>query len=511
MISDEMREVLSVYVDGELRDKDVARVEQMAKCDTEMSKEIQAYKLLRKKLRSWDKSEQDEGPSPLVREQAIRRARAYLRSRAQQRKGALLHLFLRPIALAAALLIAVALGIVVASGAETPQPGFVASNGSVALTPLADDEERTLPGALAAPDRATPVLLQERPGVSLIEDNGDRLMYEGRAYSREALNRKLKWAMEDALWALQKARLPGSASKSVPTVNIPVKVLLRDFSPAEAPAGSFVTMKHDGPLNLKGLRAALGTEKVHDHVIDPGLCWVSNQHGAHPILFLQGEVLVAGDGSKRTRIVASDFWVNGGVEPFMPIIWADDVAAPKHNPPRLKLQSEILGSDIRRELVGAAGRDVDLVKMLQKRLPGYFKSKLDAAKVRALRRQLSDADVTGFAILEGDRVRGVELFGTHALLESFAERLIRGYVRQGGASLKIKPLSGDRKAVAFDAVRKHMARLPEISLRSQEQRTKRDGYSGLMENITLRGAGGKVLGHGLVQDDSLIHLTLFGE
>ena len=511
MISDEMREVLSVYVDGELRDKDVARVEEMAKRDSEMRQEIQAYKLIRKELRSWDKSEQDEGPSPLVREQTLRRARALLHSRAQQRKGALLHLVLRPVALAAALLIAVALGVVVASGDEAPQPSLVAADGSVSLTLLADDEVRTLPGAVDAPERATPVLLQDREVRSLIEQNGDHLLYAGRSYSRDALNLKFKWTMEDALWEAQKARFEGSASRSVPTSNIPLKVLLRGFSAADAPGGSFVTMRHDGLLSLNGLRAALGTEKVHDHVADPELGWASNQHGAHPILFLQGEVLVAGDGSKRTRIVASDFWVDKGAERFMTILWADDVAAPKRNPPRLKLQSEILGSDIRRELVGAAGRDKDLAKMLQKRLAGYFKSKLDAAKVRALLRPLRDADVTGFAILEGDRVRGVELFGSHELLESFAERLIRGYVRQGGASLTIKPLSKDRKAAAFDVVRKHMTRLPEVSLRSKEQRTRGDGFPVTMENITLRGTGGKVLGHGLIQDASLIHLTVYGE
>ena len=357
MISDEMRELLSVYVDGELRDKDVARVEEMAKRDPEMRAEIQAYKLVRKKLRAWDKSEQDEGPSPLVREQALRRARAYLHSRAEQRKGALLSLVLRPVALAAALLIAVALGIVVASGSERPQPSFVASDGSVALTPLADDAEWTLPGALDVPERATPELLRARPGRSLIEENGDRLMHEGRAYSRDALNLKLRWTMEDALWSLQKARLAGSASKSVPTANIRLKVLLRDFSPAEAPAGSFVTMKHRGLLNLRGLRAALGTEQVTDHVLDPGIAFASNNNGAHPILFLQGEVLVAGDRSRRTRIVASDYWLDAKVEAYMPIVWADAVAVPKPTRRDLKLQSEILGSDIRRELVGARSFD----------------------------------------------------------------------------------------------------------------------------------------------------------
>ena len=50
MISDEMRELLSAYVDGELRDTDAARVEELSKRDAELRREIASYRKLRKKL-----------------------------------------------------------------------------------------------------------------------------------------------------------------------------------------------------------------------------------------------------------------------------------------------------------------------------------------------------------------------------------------------------------------------------------------------------------------------------
>jgi negative regulator of sigma E activity len=510
MISDEMRELLSVYVDGELRDKDVARVEEMAKRDPEIGREIQAYKILRKQLRSWDKSEQDEGPSPLVREQAVRRARAFHHSRTQQRKGALIELVLRPLALAAALLIAVALGIVVASSAETPEPSFSASNEPVALTPLGDDQTRTLPGAVDAPERATPELLQGALGRSLIEENGDRLMHEGRPFSRDALNLKMRWTMEDALWAAQRARIDGNASRSVPTSNIRLKVLLRDFSPGE---GNFVAMEP-----VKGLRAAHGSDDVQDHAVFKDNALASNKDRTYPILFLQGDILVARDATKRTRIVASDFWVGPGEEStVMPWVWADDIAAPKKGRDNLKLQDEILGSGLRREFIGAVGRDEELLKRLEKRLAAYFERKRDDTRVRALVQPLlKDAGATGFAVLDGTRVRGIELFGSHVLLERFAERLLRGYVRENGASIRVRALRPDHRASSKDSVRKFIDALPERALTSRTTRSIPSGSvkawrkNGL-ENITLRGAGGKVPGHGLIQDDSLIHLTVFGE
>ena len=281
-------------------------------------------------------------------------------------------------------------------------------------------------------------------------------------------------------------------------------------------------MKHDGLLNLKGLQAMRPhKEPFKDPVAGEAHVIVRNTT-EHPLLLIAGEVLVADDSTKRARIIASDYWIPGGdqEEGFVPIVWADTVATPAQRGGRLRLQAEILGNDLRRGTVARSGKDDAWVATLQKHisgtLPAALDRKLDEAKVKALLKPLSDANVTGFAILDGNRVRGVELFGSHTLLMSFAERLVRGYVRENGATIRVKPLSADAKKSALDSVREYIDSLPKLALSPQTKRSAPRLSASVwrkhgIENITLRGVGGKVLGHGLVQDDSLIHLTVFGE
>ncbi|MCK6461430.1 MAG: hypothetical protein L6Q95_16235, partial [Planctomycetes bacterium] len=70
-----MRELLSSYVDGELRDADAARVEDASKRDPELRREIEAYRTLRRKLREWDAAEHGAVPSPAFTTRALARAR----------------------------------------------------------------------------------------------------------------------------------------------------------------------------------------------------------------------------------------------------------------------------------------------------------------------------------------------------------------------------------------------------------------------------------------------------
>ncbi|NJN14460.1 MAG: hypothetical protein HC813_02175 [Planctomycetes bacterium] len=51
MISDEMRELLSAYVDGEIRESDLQRIEEMIKSDPALRREVDAYRRLGVALR----------------------------------------------------------------------------------------------------------------------------------------------------------------------------------------------------------------------------------------------------------------------------------------------------------------------------------------------------------------------------------------------------------------------------------------------------------------------------
>ena len=78
MISDELRELLSAYVDGELPHADAARVEDSAKRDPRLRRQIHAYRRLRDTLQVWDAEENNLEPSGRVRRQALARVQAFV-------------------------------------------------------------------------------------------------------------------------------------------------------------------------------------------------------------------------------------------------------------------------------------------------------------------------------------------------------------------------------------------------------------------------------------------------
>jgi anti-sigma factor RsiW len=119
MISDEMRELLSTYVDGELRDADAVRVEEWAKRDPELRREVEAYRILRRQLKEWDAAEHGEPPSPQMRETALQRAQAYLAATREQSRGRMVRLLDHPVLAAAALLLAVGAGLLLANRGDT--------------------------------------------------------------------------------------------------------------------------------------------------------------------------------------------------------------------------------------------------------------------------------------------------------------------------------------------------------------------------------------------------------
>jgi len=113
MISDEMRELLSAYVDGELRDTDAARVEELSKRDAELRREIASYRNLRAKLKDWDEAEHGHAPPPTLERRVLSRVRAWVGERREARRGRLVSLLFQPVTMAAALLLAVGGGLLV--------------------------------------------------------------------------------------------------------------------------------------------------------------------------------------------------------------------------------------------------------------------------------------------------------------------------------------------------------------------------------------------------------------
>ena len=91
--------------------------------------------------------------------------------------------------------------------------------------------------------------------------------------------------------------------------------------------------------------------------------------------------------------------------------------------------------------------------------------------------------------MDGDKLVGAELFGTHDLMREFAERLLAGYLREGGAKLKVEPLSPEARDTALEVVRETLKRLPEQALRTHEEVP--EGWPSGLRAMTLRDASGE--------------------
>jgi len=523
MISDEMRELLSAYADGELRDTDAARVEEMVKRDASLRREIADFRGLGRTLKAWDLAENSDAPSPQLKARALARARTFVAGTTAPGAGRLL--LLRRALAAAALLLSAGLGLLLARGATAAAVTVHAEQPRIATAPLAP-----LPRFVAdpAPDAALP---REEESVALARAFWSRVslrdLFEGRS-ARGAYHDGVFW--EDGPYALfvrmreelgvidrLRASLPEERETRTGVWNAEALQIVRGFEPARA-AEALVLFRRAVRDAAEPVRA-LGAKghSIMDHEPDPMRVLVANETD-EPVLLLLGEVLVAGDKTRRTRVVAADSWIGARDTQIVPVAWADAVEAPVPWRANLDVRQAALGPTLRRALAGRPGRNEAFLRSVAESAGGRALAddldRKDAVLERRLAHLLKsldapgDASLSGFAVLAGGEVKGVELFGDHALMMAMAPRLLRGYLRELGDALDLRA-PGAQEGEMLRMAELLVVGTPARTLQVEERR--RDGWPvalGLRE-VTLRGPGGKVIGHGLMARDRPVHLALF--
>ncbi len=501
MISDEMRELLSAYVDGELRDADAARVEDASKRDPELRREIEAYRTLRRKLKEWDAADHASAPGPALATRVLARARAMDAALAASASSPLFG----PLAMAAAVLVAVGLGYGVARFAAPEAPSATAPGTSVAVTPLAPAPDLGLKdSALVSPPEPGPALVRGR-----IEDH---------LPSQRAID--LEKAMEELVRATPPAPVP--ESRTVTPMSAEIQAMVAGSMAASM--DSLVVLKRPGALS--GLPsvdpAPIGLRLAQDGNSSEGRILYAYASGTGHVVAPLGEVwTTAKDG--RTRLVAASDWIAPKETMLVRVTWGDGTLVPK-SADRLEAQETILGPKARRRLLSArTGPDADFLAWLKETYGAGPLPALLAAGAKEREREVNklvdalraDATSTGFAVLGArGRLLGVEMFHDHAAMLAFAPRLLRGYLLEAGEDgIRVTPPTG---ALGLEKVQGFLEALPARGLRVEREKLEdvARGYArapkGLCR-VNLVGVAGETLGHGLLVDDTPIHLPLFGE
>ena len=542
MISDELRELLSAYVDGELPHADAARVEDSAKRDPRLRRHIQAYRRLSDTLRVWDADENSVEPSDRVGERALERVRAFQAERDAERRAARMPSawLSNPWAVAAALMVAVSIGIVAAAGDRSARSVEVAVRSeAIELQPVAPY------GALLAntvvPEPLPPlevpidtwnagaleeVIRNETEGVLIAGDNGVFSRWSRRALEIDNYHRNLPHEFEARRRLGDGFRNPERMSKA--TRNRALVSMLDGYASASTPFESMLIVRlaqrtttlpatRAAPVRTDGGSAFVqggALRGLHDIVVKQGL----------PVLTLAGEVWVEpleSDEVGRARIVTGTSWIRKGE--LVPMAWANERSADaKADQWNLRAESFVIGPRARRKLLGMSGKNTELLAWLRDQYGAG--GIVDAARkdvrkrratidrmVRALR---GDKLATGFAVYDADgKVLGSELFATHVLMVEFAPRLLAGYLLEAGDRVRLgKPL-GNARQLQKTVDRFIGEQFPTLVKTFANAGTAHDpvDWPKGMRRVDLLTPTRQVLGHGLFIGDNPVHLTIFGE
>jgi negative regulator of sigma E activity len=507
MISDEMREILSAYVDGELRDADAARVEDVAKRDPELRREIEAYRTLRRKLKEWDGAEH-AGAFPAAAVARVQARAAEINAALKGSARGRLFALLRPVAVAAGLLLAVGAGLLVSRAAPEAPAHPAPARVEIALEPLGPAPDLALMGETLAPAHAP-------------EETFVRTRVHDHIPSRRAL--ELAQAMrEDEL--VHAGPTPAEPERrTVTPMSAEIVALTGGYRPAAAPSHALVVLARPPALSRLPTAGAapLGPRLATDATTGEGLIDEELVGVLHDVVAPLGEVWIgAQDGSRRTRIVARSNWIPAKVGELTKVVWADDVTKPQTSA-KLEVQDYILGPKARCRLLAATpGADAPFRDWLAQT---YGTPLADAAKdgekererlVNRLVQSLEgDESASGFAVFDAHgALMGVEIFHGHDLMLAFAKRLLRGYLLEAGAG-GIRLAAGGRgreEAAGF------LKGLPGRGLRLVREPIVIPGVDRTnhapegLARANLVDAQGRMIGHGLVLDDAPVHLTLFG-
>ena len=518
MISDEMRELLSAYVDDELRPQDAARVEELCKRDPELRTEIEDYRRLRGKLKAWD-AENRLAPSPTLLRRAVDRARTHLMEQRAAAKGRVLRLAFHPAALAAGLLLAVCLGLL----AARPEASAPAEFASFDVGPLAPAPDLTVKADLA-PEPPLP-RYEASPAYDYVEPRLLGRWVDGVVMSDLAIRFLEEKETEITKWATRKRAREMEAVRADPerrtgAWNRQVLDMLDPYRPGAEPVAGMVTLRRPEDPGLPRFAAMPeAAPNAHDQDREDRI-YVSVAEDPRRSLLPLGEVWMGvKDKSGRTRVVATSHLVFDSE--FVSVAWADD-RKPGASDEKLEVAPFILGPEARRMAAAAKGPSPEFLAWLKAR---YGASLADAfargapareKEVRALATALAaDRDATGFAVVDKDgKVLGMELFASHHLMMEFAPRLLHGYLVEAGDAIRLeRPADGalsQRFGIAVRALGDVAGKTATVEV--LVDRGTRAGWPeslGGLRQVNLRNAAGAIIGHGIVHGDRPIHLTVF--
>jgi hypothetical protein len=506
MISDEMRELLSAYVDGELRDTDAARVEELSKRDAELRREIASYRKLRAKLKDWDEAEHGHAPPPTLERRVLSRVRAWVDERRAARRGRVVSLLFHPITVAAALLLAVGGGVLAERAIPPATPPAPAARG-IEVEPLPPLPGLTLQGTALPPYEE-------------LQNN-----YTG-GFDQIVRRRMDSWARltvmrkEQEHWDRLRDTQPRRAVTGEPR-NLQLLAMLSTAEAVSKPFDSLVLMRQ--PVVIGRLPAAralrAGTRLAMDQHAANSLYVDLRTYRGPAVLAPLGEVWIgARDGSNRTRVVRQSDWI--ARSQFVPVAWADEISPPLKRSYDLEVQDFILGPRARKLLLTSEAEDDVFRGWLKKNyeagtLAQAFRrgaKKRERTVARLTSALEGDLAATGFAFIDAEgRLRGVELFADHTLMTAFAPRLLRGYLLEAGekgASLEVPSGNGTllKQVDEFlEMVPRGSAHLDEIKL---DKDRKKEWPKGLKRVHVMRGA--TIIGHGLVDADYRpVHVSIF--
>ena len=521
MISDEMRELLSSYLDDELRDSDAVRVEQMSKRDPELRREIDAYRTLRRQLRDWDRAEHGLEPPPTMKQRALARAHALNDIRAAgpvRRGGRVLRLPARPAAVAAALLLATALGVVLAGLAGEGEPVPVSSAGDVLDHSGYESRPVFIAKAKRVELKRLAPLPHYEPLAPALREGLRGWLVEGQVWTRRSLQFLVDWAEQRDQLASVKART--KVRPETRTVAAPKEMLeiVRGYRPASAPAQGMVLLRHQVPvepvLNPTGIPGATPIARDSIGSADRVIIDTSRlkRERGETRLLLAGEILRGErDKTDRLRFVAGSSWIRDSE--VVPVVWGDSIGLPA-SARDLTLQPEMLGPEARRRLARTSGDDPAFRTWLRAHyrradLLGGGRKDRDRKARRLVELLKRDPSATGFAVIGADgEVAGVELFATHDLLLAFAPRLLSGYLMESKGEIGVRaPTRGvpdlqRRAGAVVDRVTLAGLRLVAVSGGSLDWPAK-------LRRVNILGARDRLLGHGLLIDGRPLQITLF--
>ncbi len=510
MISDEMRELLSAYADGELDDDGRARAEALLAGDARLRRELAAYRRVGPSLRAWDAVDHRGGPSAAMSQRVLARVRAAGGGRGRGGAGGMRPLLAHPLAMAAGLLVACGLGFLLS---HRPAPPRTLRAPELA----AQAEIKTYPALRMAPlpVMADPVATVQAPEGPF--DIAEAIRRE-RGLCERAETLRHEWAADEERWKAEAARRPAERRTGAANPEAAALVLALDFRNSAVEA---LLCVHGMGASAAPAVVALppGRRVALDSAAGPGRVLL---RGETPSLALLGEVLVAeGVGAGRTRIVTASHYV--ARSEFAPVTWADEIAPPADGTPSmLQVQPWMLGPRARQRLLSASdGRDPEFLRWLRDECKGRslaehladkagVRERAVARLVEALR---ADAGATGFAVFAGDALQGVEIFASHELMMQFAPRLLHGYLLEAGSRPLRLAAPGAGAAGLLTQAKRLIEELPGTTARfddSDDQRGTREGWPEGLRRVLLRDGTGNILGAGLLVGDRPLHVTVYG-